>query len=418
MRRDSRPGIRKGAALLWDESFLWGLMAYKALKGSGLPFELIRAEDVRAGALDGCRMLFVPGGWASNKRKVLGDAGIEAIRDFVRRGGNYLGICGGAGLATRAEGGLGLLGITRKRSEDRVPSFNGRIRLNVNEHPLWEADGTDGEPHVFHAWWPSQFQIEDRGVRVLATYGEALPESFSSDLNVGDVRAGVGWSELERIYRINLDPERLRDEPAVVEGSYGRGRVVLSLVHFDTPGDGNGRRVLRNLWGYLAGGDRGTEGDDGRAADGDGRTTTGTSRSSELCDLGAQLIRLGERNFLWFWRTPMLLLWRRGVRGLEYNTLYVMLKELHDILRTRGRDLEAGDAERIKALLVPFVEKAGRLLMLERCALHNGHITYKRCEDPEIQRMRRELFSPSKHHGGLFKRLIDEVDRVLYSLIR
>jgi cobyrinic acid a,c-diamide synthase len=96
----------KRVALLWDESFLWGLMAFNALKTASLPFELIRAEDIRNGALAGYAVLFVPGGWASNKLKALGDKGIGAIRDFVAEGGHYLGFCGGAGLAT--QDGIGL----------------------------------------------------------------------------------------------------------------------------------------------------------------------------------------------------------------------------------------------------------------------------------------------------------------------
>ena len=87
-------------ALLWDESFLWGLMAWRALREAGLPFDLLRSEDVRKGALCHYRMIFVPGGWASNKMSALGDQGMEEIRRFVAGGGNYLGICGGAGMAT------------------------------------------------------------------------------------------------------------------------------------------------------------------------------------------------------------------------------------------------------------------------------------------------------------------------------
>ncbi|PIW89550.1 MAG: hypothetical protein COZ93_04455, partial [Nitrospirae bacterium CG_4_8_14_3_um_filter_44_28] len=87
------------AAFLRDESFLWGLMAYKALKANGLPFELIRAEDIKKGRLKNYAMLFVPGGWASNKIKALGGKGLSEIKKFVRSGGNYLGFCGGAGLA-------------------------------------------------------------------------------------------------------------------------------------------------------------------------------------------------------------------------------------------------------------------------------------------------------------------------------
>jgi len=39
-------------AFLWDESHLWGLMAYKSLRALGLPFDLIRAEDIRQGCLN------------------------------------------------------------------------------------------------------------------------------------------------------------------------------------------------------------------------------------------------------------------------------------------------------------------------------------------------------------------------------
>ncbi|MDO8746608.1 MAG: hypothetical protein Q7J70_02975, partial [Thermodesulfovibrionales bacterium] len=126
---------------------------------------------------------------------------------------------------------------------------------------------------------------------------------------------------------------------------------------------------------------------------------------------------LGIRNFLWFWRNPMLLQWRRGVRGLEYCTLYVMVKELSALSgQLSGRDKE--ELHRIKKLLMLFTEKAKQLLILERHAIKNGHITYEKCDDPAIQKIRTELFGDSKSHGGLFKNLIDEIDKLLYALIK
>src|SRR5512143_2962188 len=110
MKTSSRSdrGDRCGrAAVLWDESFLWGVMAYKALDACGLACDLIRTEDVREGKLSGYPLLFVPGGWASNKKKALGNDGIEEIKRFVHDGGAYLGFCGGAGLATLDGIGLG-----------------------------------------------------------------------------------------------------------------------------------------------------------------------------------------------------------------------------------------------------------------------------------------------------------------------
>ena len=434
-------------AFLWDESFLWGVMAYKALKSACLPFELIRSEDIRKGILAEHKLLFVPGGWASNKIKTLGEEGIIKIKEFVGSGGNYLGFCGGAGLATLD--GIGLLNISRKPTKERVPSFSGRIGLSLSEHTIWQGIT---EP-VFYAWWPSQFLPDRNDTRSLASYGKALPDSFSSDLNVGDTVRYSSWSDKEKNYGINLNPDRLLNDSAIVEGTYGDGKVLLSLIHFDTPGDTNGAIVLKNIWRYLAGFEYpyadscpkarhaviASPALSGAAISGPaqrdcftGFAMTGVPPSTqcaaklsareviaEIESAVEELISLGHRNFLWFWRNPMLLQWRRGVRGLEYCTLYVLIKEISELIKYSDDDpsLIADYAFRIKGLLIPFVEKAMSLLIRERHAMQNGHITYEKCDDPEIQKMRAELFSSSKSHGGLFKDLIDKIDTLLYTLL-
>ena len=423
--------MKADTAFLWDESFLWGLMAYKALMSCNLPFELIRSHDITNGKLKNYRMLFVPGGWASNKIKTLGQEGISEIKKFVKSGGSYLGFCGGAGLATLE--GIGLLNVKRMPTKQRVPSFSGRIYLNINEHPIWckavgnntsAADDnalriTHHASRIFHAWWPSQFLVDDTTIKILAIYGDALPDSFSSDLNVRDVEMNSSWSEVEKIYGINLNPERLKNEPAVIEGIYGKGKVILSLIHFDTPDDTNGARVLKNLWEYLS--DQKSE--ETQKLNSSLHYSIAPSILVDLESAVDDLISLGTRNFLWFWRNPMLLQWRRGVRGLEYCTLYAMIKEIAEIIKNgqwsmvNGQKIE-DNLKKIKELLMPFIENAKRLLILERYAMQNGHITYEKCDDSEIQEMRTELFGNSKSHGGLFKKLIDEVDKILYILLK
>jgi Biotin-protein ligase, N terminal len=423
-------------AFLWDEAFLWALMSYKALQASGLPFDLIGSEDIRQGTLKDYSMLFVPGGWASNKLKALGSDGVSEIRRFVQAGGNYLGFCGGAGLATID--GMGLLNVKRKPTRERVPSFSGRIRLNLKGHPMWdglrEIEGSvpgGVSSNIFQAWWPSQLLIEHSDIEVLATYGQALQDAFSADLNVGDIASNGSWAELEKVYVINLDPARLRDEPAVLEGRLGKGKVILSLIHFDTPDDHNGSVVLKNLWQYLAGekAKRGRHGNHRERAPAD----SGSSRDAtvdkvyELEAMVQDLISFGMRNFLWFWRNRILLQWRRGVRGLEYCTLYAMVKEIAEIIRLRpsavlndnAAALELGESiDTIGRQLGPFVNDAKRLLFLERLSMQSGYITYEKCNDRAVESIRTELFSNSKSHGGLFKNLIDEIDRVLFGLIR
>ena len=316
-----------GVALLWDESFIWGVVTRRALDEAGLPFRLVRASDVREGRLSGYRALLVPGGWASNKIKALGESGKTRIRQFVADGGTYIGLCGGAGLATRQ--GLSLVDVERVSTDRRVPSFNGRIRIALIDSPLWEGV-TDP---VFYAWWPSQFRV-GKEISILARYEEALSDAFSSDLNVGDVQAAQGWENLESYYGINLDPARMRGEPAVLSGRFGQGRVLLSLLHFDMPGDRNGLTVLRNLWRLWEEEDSPEGRERGKALAETLLSSFAAIRPSlqslirDIQEAVDGLIDFGIRNFLWFWRNSFMLQWKRGVRGLEYCTLKVLADEI------------------------------------------------------------------------------------------
>ncbi|HMK60601.1 MAG TPA: BPL-N domain-containing protein [Dissulfurispiraceae bacterium] len=400
-------------AFLWDESFLWGLMAYEALLTAGLDFDIISSDDVRAGNLGKYTMVFVPGGWASNKLKALGNEGVKEVRRFVENGGSYLGFCGGAGLATLD--GIGLLNVNRMPTKRRVPSFSGKACFSFTDHSMW--DGASG-PN-FHVWWPSQFLIADPSIKVLAAYAEALPESYSSDLNVGDVMKYYGsWSALEHSYGINLDPARLKGQPAVVEGICGKGKVLLSLVHFDTPDDADGRTVLVNLWKYLADAMPVKYNNSGQSIM---QHALLQHPAADLDGAVDDLIAFGERHFLWFWRNRFLLQWKRGIRGLEYCTLRGMIKAVaaysHGIY---------SDDPSIHRLLQPirdifpaFKEKAERLLLHERMALQNGHlITYDKTDDPHVKALRAELFANSKSYGGQFKELLDEIDKLVLYLLR
>ena len=384
-------------ALLWDESFLWGLMSYRALVRQGLGFELVSAADVRAGALEDIDALFVPGGWASNKLKALGDDGAEAIRRFVLDGGVYIGLCGGAGLATTS--GLGLLDIDRKPLDERVPSLAGRVRLKLSDSPLW--DGINIKEPEFHMWWPSQFLLADDSITVLASMDSATDDAFSSDIPV----RGMGpeaWAEAEAAYGINLDPGRMRGDPVVVEGTYGKGTVIASLVHLDMPESENSARVLRNLWQRFS-----LE----RARP--SQTSSGEPAGA-LYESMRGLFELGIDNFLWFEREAMVQ-WRRGVRGLEYFTLYTLAREL---------SLCLGPEELRPALEMAreFAASAGELLRLEAGAIRRGErITFKEVSKeatgPDMKTLRERLFGRGKSHGGEFKELLDRMDGLLYEYL-
>ncbi len=388
--------MKSDTALLWCESHLWGIMTYDALRRLGLGFTLVSSSDVREGRLSKYKAVLVPGGWASNKMRALGEDGTRAIRDFVSSGGTYIGLCGGAGLATLD--GVGLIKVRRKPLAQRVPSVSGRVRLSVSSHPIWEGVN---EP-LFDIWWPSQFVVEDKSLKVLASFAEATPESFSSDFCVGDMDSRK-WEEAERSYGINLDPSKMAGDPMVVEGAFGKGRVLTSLVHFDTPGSRNGEKSLNNILGYLGLNEHPYP---LRSACGPG---------GKLYDKAEEIFSYGERNFLWFRNGP-LLQWRRGVRGLEYFTLYRIAEEITCRINEEGAGVDGlGELEEA---METFTDKAIGLLALERSALQRGErITFAETQDSEIRALREELFSTSKSYGGAFKELLDGMDGLLFRLL-
>ena len=90
---------------------------------------IISAADVQDElALRGFDVLVVPGGSAGQQAEELGPAGLGNIRQFVRRGGGYCGICAGAYLAMDGDGRwLGMLNADYVRFKDvDVPGWGDR----------------------------------------------------------------------------------------------------------------------------------------------------------------------------------------------------------------------------------------------------------------------------------------------------
>lgn len=417
-------------ALFWDESFLWGLIAYDTFRELGIDFGLLASKEIRQDMLDGYDILFVPGGWASDKIVALGERGRQKIRSFVDAGGSYLGICGGAGLALSHETGLALAQVSRVPTRIRLPSFSGGISLDhaVADHPIWRGIPEGAE---CHAWWPGQFALEGADdVTVLGSYGAPAPDSSVTDL---PVLPDMDWEAWERDYGINLNPERIIGEPAVIETRFGQGKVLLSYLHFETPGDETGHRILLNILQYLAGGKTVTKpvpeagaktGITRAARDGD---KAGSSHWKEamtiadsLRDSADELISFGTRNFLWYQRNDWILQWRRGVRGVEYSTLAAMLRRLSASLAAIDDVDEDGidDLRRLRDVSRTFFEDAPKLLLLERDAMGEGPISPLKSGDERILSLRRKLFSESRRCGGLYKEIIELADWILLPLLR
>ncbi len=348
------PGSR--ALLFWETGGYWSLLAWRACRRLGLPLAPVSAARIAAGGLAGAGLLLVPGGWPSRKRTVLGEAGMAAIRDFVARGGSYLGLCGGAGLGLAVPEGLALLPLGRATAPERLPRLHGDVRCLPGEAAtsFWQGIAA---PARFHVWYPGQFASPaGPAVQVLARYLEPGPDLYSGDHPVARV-ASSAWAALEAAAGIPLDPQRLAGKPAVVAGSHGRGRVVLSHLHLDTPGDPAGATALVNLWRELGGPAPLAPAPPPPPPRGPAAVLAGRAAA-----LWAQGAGLG----LWRERPPALPFWPRGSRGLEFLTL-------RDFTRAAaGLPLSPGDAARLAEALAPLWREGPAVLAAMAARLAAG----------------------------------------------
>lgn len=415
-------------AVFWDQSLPWGLICVDSIAAIGIPFHLLTAQDIAAGWLARYRVLVVPGGWASHKVQALGEAGGGRIRDFVDRGGGYLGFCGGAGLALASPPSIGLVSLERLGLEERLPSASGEVWISGNaDHPVWKDLPATLPVSV---WWPSQFALQPlQGSTCLGVYSSVGSDFLVADLAVSDLKdMRTPWDEWEKVYGINLNPARLLGHPAIMEVRVGKGRLILSYPHLETPNDEWGNRLLANCLTYLDSESSRHLDDSGTFNGPPGRYSQSPDASVLRCLERAQgvvedLVAFGERRLFWRWRRHWLLQWKRGIRGLEYGALAVAMRSMVGMMRNSARTdgAVAGwmeDAEAIAAGIDAFCRTARNLLVQEQVAGHAGGLSKLGDVNEGVDELRERLFGKRMNHGGICKTLFDGIDRSLLEILR
>ena len=310
------------------------MMTWQTCRDLGLPISPISAQDVAAGGLRDAELLVVPGGWPALKKKALGQPGREAVRGFIESGGRYLGICGGAGVALSVDDGLGLVDLGRTSGKKRLPSASGPILVQATQeglaHPLWQ--GVD-QPARLNVWWPGQFSpTADAPVTVLARYQGPCQGFCCADVKV-DQTPPDELCRLEEQYGMRLDPAVLFGRAAVIQAKLGRGELLLSYLHFDTPGNAAGARCLKNLWQHWLGLE---------TIEPPPRVPCQLPAAKKLADQAEAFWQQGLSLGLWEPRHPAMPLWRRGARGLEVWSLVVLCRALAAAARPEHEDLVRG----------------------------------------------------------------------------
>jgi len=167
-------------------------------KTADIKLTRLKGADIAAGGLKGYDLVMFTGGSGSAEAAGLGEQGREEVRDFVRNGGGYVGICAGAYLACSGfEWGVGVLNAKWRRGQ-------GEVKIEG------EAFGE---------------KLTDRGVRyangpiIKADVRKDLPDfetlvAFRTELALNDTPVGV-----------------MVNAPAMVRATYGLGRVFTSSPH-------------------------------------------------------------------------------------------------------------------------------------------------------------------------------------------
>jgi hypothetical protein len=186
---------------------------------------------------------------------------------------------------------------------------------------------------------------------------------YSADLEVNGV-SPQEWEGLEQDYGMRLNPASLQGLPAVIQASYGKGTVLLSYLHFDTPGDPNGKKVLQNLWQTWLGQEPRVLGMQPKPP------LSGPARTAAaLGDQAQALWDQGRRLGLWRPRHPAMPLWRRGARGLEFWTLLRLTGALSGLISSHPSTKVI--LEHLQEVLSPVFDLGPGVLSAQAARLEN-----------------------------------------------
>ena len=174
-----------------------------------LDLTLIDGEDIRNGALNGLDLLVVPGGSAWVIVGDMGPEGIANVKDFIRKGGSFIGICAGCVMLLddeyRIASGTGMTPYSRygAYSGDAMTSMTltdeGAKALGMEKgtFDIWYSGG----PIMFR----SHAEVPDAKIETWGLYGSNVTNE--------------GWGA------------HMKGNVSCIGGTYGKGRIASTACH-------------------------------------------------------------------------------------------------------------------------------------------------------------------------------------------
>jgi hypothetical protein len=147
----------------------------------------------------------MPGGSGYDRYPQLGEEGFEKIRNYIREGGSYYGICAGIALALNDPKRLRLIPYTREKNPLRG-GFSAAVEFNARAEEILGVKGT------------RYFRYHDGP---LPAKGDPIPDSEYEVLATFD----------SHVMQKGKAVTPMHGMPAVIYGRYGKGKVLVSVMH-------------------------------------------------------------------------------------------------------------------------------------------------------------------------------------------
>ena len=182
-------------------------------------FEVQRVDpaSIRAGVLTNLNVLIMPGGSGSKQATNLETSGREAIQQFVKNGGGYVGVCAGAYLASSHYSWS--LNLINAQVIDRQHWARGKGNVILTLTHLGEKalGHPESEVEVYYGQGP----LYGRGTNdTLPAYEELA--IYKTEVAKENVPAGVPMGVM-------------LGTTAIARSEYGKGRVICFSPHPEKP---------------------------------------------------------------------------------------------------------------------------------------------------------------------------------------
>lgn len=179
---------------------------------AGFQCERLKPAEFTAERLKDFQVVILPGGSGSKQAQNLGEEGREAIREFVRQGGAYVGVCAGSYLATTDYSWS--LGLLNAKVVDRAHWARGTGQVTLDIHA--EGQKVLGQESKTLEVYYGQGPLLAPGGKT----GDDIPPPFES----------LATYKTE-IAKKGAPSGVMPGTTAIAIGSFGKGRVICYSPH-------------------------------------------------------------------------------------------------------------------------------------------------------------------------------------------